>query len=322
MKALQDTMAEDASPGQVPPHKPKVYSRDVPEDAPLDVRIRSRNSWLLIGVISALSAVFAFKILLSPSQLDLGGLTASDLLSYLLAFFSVGLSVAFYFKANEASNKFYHDTYVFSQHTSEILGRMEERFGEQLRFLGEGQSGLREQMSKLPYVVNEQERVAIESEREVLAKQGEMEGILGEIIKYAPKEKRQDAQTRFAEASKDLARAREAAEAARLEALVLKKKLQALERASESNTDAPVENAEMLAYVRREVIPRLADKIGHPGESLIDAPSSLLRTAFDSIKIDMLPAFLSDAKRAGWLDEADRLTAAGAARIRGLSGEN
>jgi predicted RNase H-like nuclease (RuvC/YqgF family) len=52
------------------------------------------------------------------------------------------LSVAFYFKATDTSNKFYDNTYKFTKEISEILGRIEAGFGERLRHLDEGYSGL------------------------------------------------------------------------------------------------------------------------------------------------------------------------------------
>jgi hypothetical protein len=68
----------------------------------------------------------------------------------LLAVFSVALSVAFYFKANETSNQFYHNTYEFTKDISELLGRIESGFGERLRHIEEGTSTMNDKIGKLP----------------------------------------------------------------------------------------------------------------------------------------------------------------------------
>jgi hypothetical protein len=99
-------------------------------------------------VVAVLVGVFTWKVAtvdFSNVQLDFGAV-----LSIILAFFAIGLSVAFYFKATDTSNLFYDNTYKFTKDISEILGRIEAGFGERLRHLDEGYSGLRDTFSKLP----------------------------------------------------------------------------------------------------------------------------------------------------------------------------
>lgn len=59
-------------------------------------------------------------------------MSAETVVSILLAFFSIGISVAFYFKANDTSTRFYNSSYEFMKEQSILLGRIEERFGERL----------------------------------------------------------------------------------------------------------------------------------------------------------------------------------------------
>ncbi len=61
----------------------------------------------------------------------------SELLSLILALFAMLMSILFYFKSTESSNKFYSDTYKFTKDISESIGRIDERFGERLRHLDE-----------------------------------------------------------------------------------------------------------------------------------------------------------------------------------------
>lgn len=91
-------------------------------------------------VLFALALIWRVVI----AKIDLKGFSFNDLLSLLLAVFSVALSVAFYFKANETSNQFYDNTYKFTKEMSELLGRIESGFGERLRHLDEGYSTMAE----------------------------------------------------------------------------------------------------------------------------------------------------------------------------------
>ncbi|WP_052180991.1 hypothetical protein [Alistipes sp. ZOR0009] len=105
-------------------------------------KIANRNSILKIIVVTVFSILLAYKIAISDSKFDFTQFDFSDLLSLILALFSVALSVAFYFKATDTSNKFYDNTYKFTKEISEILGRIEAGFGEKLKHLDEGYTGL------------------------------------------------------------------------------------------------------------------------------------------------------------------------------------
>lgn len=68
--------------------------------------------------------------------------TTESILSTLLAFFSIFISVFFYFKADETSAKFYDSSYKFMKDISVTLGKIEERFGEKLNSLSDKVSHL------------------------------------------------------------------------------------------------------------------------------------------------------------------------------------
>lgn len=63
--------------------------------------------------------------------------TTESILATLLAFFSIFISLFFYFKTDETSNKFYDSSYKFMKDISVTLGKIEERFGEKLNSLNE-----------------------------------------------------------------------------------------------------------------------------------------------------------------------------------------
>jgi hypothetical protein len=91
-------------------------------------------------VIVLVLGIVAWKLAVSDIQIDMSKFSFSELLALLLSLFSVALSVAFYFKADETSSQFYNNSYKFTKDISEILGRMEAGFGERLRHLDEGYS--------------------------------------------------------------------------------------------------------------------------------------------------------------------------------------
>lgn len=88
--------------------------------------------------IIILFSVIAWRIAWSAFSLDLSKFDFSDMLAMILALFAISMSVAFYFKSTDSSNQFYDNIYNFTQKTSEILGRIEERFGERLKHIDEG----------------------------------------------------------------------------------------------------------------------------------------------------------------------------------------
>ncbi len=103
-------------------------------------KIELINTWYKIIIISAITFTILYKILLS--SFNLSEFNFSDLLSLILAIFSIGLSVMFYIKADETSNRFYDNTQKFTQNVSNILGRIEAGFGERLRHIDEGYNKL------------------------------------------------------------------------------------------------------------------------------------------------------------------------------------
>jgi len=105
-------------------------------------KIMNRNSILKIMVLSIFSLLLAYKIAISDLSFDFSKFDFSDLLSLIVALFSIVLAVSFYFKATDTSNKFYDNTYKFTKDISEILGRIEAGFGERLRHLDEGYTGI------------------------------------------------------------------------------------------------------------------------------------------------------------------------------------
>lgn len=111
---------------------------------------------LIAGCIAGLLIVAALCFVFYKSSFSL-----ESLLSLLLAFFSIFISVFFYFKTEETSNHFYDMSYDFMKDVSVTLGKIEERFGEKL-------NNLNDKVSHLSYAKEEktEELQTVEDEKQ------------------------------------------------------------------------------------------------------------------------------------------------------------
>lgn len=108
----------------------------------VEEKIKNRQSWFKIILGSLLAIIVIIKIFTTDFTISFKDITYADLLSTILAFFAIGLSVAFYFKATETSNNFYDNTFKFTKEISGLLRSIESGFGEKLNHLDEGYSKL------------------------------------------------------------------------------------------------------------------------------------------------------------------------------------
>lgn len=86
--------------------------------------------WAISFAIVLFSAALCYRLATSQFNLD-----TPTLLSILLAFFSIALSVGFYFKADESSTRFYDNSYRFTKDIAELLVKIESSFGEKLNHI-------------------------------------------------------------------------------------------------------------------------------------------------------------------------------------------
>jgi uncharacterized protein (UPF0335 family) len=136
-------------------------------------------------VVLAFFGVLSFKLFSMDLSLNIKEFTFTDLLSMLVSFFAIGLSIAFYFKATDTSNRFYDNSYAFTREVSEILGRIEAGFGERLKHLDEGYSGIRDKFDQLPFD-NVQANAELEKEKaEIVSKEKEQKDLLENLAKRA-----------------------------------------------------------------------------------------------------------------------------------------
>lgn len=114
--------------------------------------------------ITLVCMALAYRLAVSQISIDLSGFGFTDLLSLMLAISAIILSAAFYFKADESSKSFYNNSYEFTKNISELLGRIEERFGAQLLSINKGYDDLNSKISVVPIDFN---KVKAEQEKEI-----------------------------------------------------------------------------------------------------------------------------------------------------------
>jgi hypothetical protein len=250
--------------------------------------------------LSALILMIIWKIIDKPIRIE--GLTFNDLLSLLLALFSVYLSVIFYFKANDTSNMFYNETRRFTKNMSELLGRIEAGFGARLEHLDQGYSRVRDRLDTMAYghgatygqVKKEEDRLSVFSdERDKI------------IADFAAKSKVND------EERDRLVRELETAYENLSEA---KQTLLEMKKGSE-NPSTITSNARhrslLLGYITRQL---------HERSEGFSDPSSLsvseIKTLFDSNRDKLEAKAIIDMQTFGFVDEDQFLTTDGAINIQ------
>lgn len=247
-----------------------------------------------------LIVVIGWKLLNAEIKIDLASFSFNDFLSLVLALFSVALSVAFYFKANDASNQFYDNTYKFTKDMSEILGRIEAGFGERLRHLDEGYSGMRERLDKMPHYGGASLADVKKEEAEIQRKEAEQKAVIEDLAqkaKLAEHEKRALFST-LAQKSAELEQAREELR-------------QMQESRMVSSEDASMRRG-VLKYVA-EVLKKHA--LPHQLEEAV-ATSSRIQRLFDEHRSAFNEAALHDMAKLGLLDLEGHLSRESALMIR------
>ena len=262
-------------------------------------KIKNRDSWLKTGVISFFVIITGWKLLTSPISINLTEIKLNDVLALVLSVFAISLSVAFYFKATDTSNLFYDNTYKFTKDISEILGRTEAGFGERLRHLDEGYTGLRDKVERFPNLDPEKAAKKVkEEEEEVKKKEQERNQLIEELAKKAKLQE--------SEKNKLFLELRQKDE----ELLDAKRQLRFFERrlsrAEIPRVEQPIirESIEspitisprLLEFIQR----RLLDELGR--ETVLEAPTDFINRRFRAIRDELPKGILEELNDARLLD--------------------
>ena len=120
--------------------------------------------------VSASICVIVFVVLICVCIYK-NSFTIESIFATLLAFFSIFISIFFYFKTDETSNRFYDSSYKFMKDISVTLGKIEERFGEKLNSLNDKVSHL--------------DRISSETSKEIEDKQDDKDSIINDLLNKA-----------------------------------------------------------------------------------------------------------------------------------------
>lgn len=140
------------------------------------IKEASLFTWFKFIVGLLFSGLIVYKLAVSDLAFDFSKFDFNILLSLILAIFAIVLSVAFYFKATDTSNLFYDNTYKFTRDISEILGRIEAGFGERLKHLDEGYTGLRDKFDNSGF----SEQNIKDTKKEIEKDEGKLKGEIKE----------------------------------------------------------------------------------------------------------------------------------------------
>jgi len=136
--------------------------------------------WVLWWALAAVPvATISYRI--SLTKMDSMTFSFNDFMTFLLAAFSIGLSVLFYFKATETSNQFYHRVLDFMQNTSFVLGKMQVELNDKLSKIYENSAIMASQVNML---TEGKQAIAIKT-TEKKQKEMERESIYNEIFEKA-----------------------------------------------------------------------------------------------------------------------------------------
>ena len=188
------------------------------------------------------------------------GASTEAVLSTLLAFFSIFMSVLFYFKSDEASKSFYDSSYNFMKDASVMLGRIEERFGAQL-------SNLNEKITQF----NQESREASEQIHE---EETEKYDIINDLIKKAGLE--EDERKHYTEALKEKDEIIRSLERKQLNAM----QSAALLNANKFTSISPVENLTYInilsnTFKRKKEVLDIIDKTLEKRKLPADIPNNI-----------------------------------------------
>jgi hypothetical protein len=252
-------------------------------------------------MVICLIVVATWKLLNSDISISIKEFTFTDLLSFFVSFFSIALSIAFYFKATDTSNRFYDNSYKFTKEISEILGRIEAGFGEKLKHIDEGYAGIRERFDQLPFDANKAKE-EIEAEKLEIEKKKKEQGTILESLATRAKL----AETEKEELFRQIEKTSNELEAA-------KNDLRQMQR--------NVLKHEVLSSdpeIKRRVMDYLTGIMANELPQDTEGPISMrmLRETFSSIKDSMHPKVIEDLIATGSIDDEGELTRRGMENLR------
>lgn len=216
-------------------------------------------------LIVAILVIVTWKLLGADISITFESFSFTDLLSVLLAFFAIALSVAFYFKATDTSNMFYDNSYKFTKEISEILGRIESGFGEKLKHIDDGYTGLRDKFDRMPFDVDRAKEEEKKEKEHIKEQEEEMNRVILNLIERAriADDEKEQVMSQLEQSAKELDRSKRE----------LRRLQRDINRVQSDISDVP---KDFIAY--------LANRIeGHFSSKYINAPTRILNRHFRNV---------------------------------------
>lgn len=252
-------------------------------------------------IILSLIVVVTWKLIDADLSISIKEFTFTDLLSLFMAIFAIALSVAFYFKATDTSNKFYDNSYKFTKEISEILGRIEAGFGEKLKHIDEGYTGIRDRFDQLPFNEAKAKEEVEAEKQEIEVKTKEQTDLFESLAQKA-----QLAETEKNALFEKMANTNKELERAKLD-------LRKMERnifEHRASNEPPEKRRKAMRYLAEKIDDEIPP--GLEGKFSI----SMMRKIFSSIKDDLYPEAIDDLLSTGIIDDDGELTKRGIQDLR------
>lgn len=273
--------------------------------------IKERESWLKIIVIGFFSLVIGiplfWNLINGKITFDFGSLNFESLLTVIISFFAILLSVLFYFKATESSNHFYNNSYTFTKDISETLRGIEAGFGEKLKNIDKGYEDFRRSFENYISPTDK-----LEIKKEVEEEKKKMKEIITE----------KDTLISELEVKSNLSKQ----ELNKYLKQIKEKELELREKNEQINMikhHINIENEPTInehqyyvlrRYLRMRFLPEINDEI--------ISSSRMLCRYFQKYSENFDPKFMEDMRSAGFINESNNLTRSGVSFIRQIGKKN
>lgn len=256
------------------------------------------SAWTYTKCICLLGTAgcFLYKFIISDFKLITN---FNELLSLILALFSIALASAFYFKATDTSSQFYDNIYKFTKDIAELLVRIESGFGERLLHIDKTQSNIHDKLYGKENKEIEDTEAKIEEKKESIENIiKEKDTIISELIEKSKIDKEEKEKFRIA-----LDENEKKYVAAKDEITLLRNKVDiAQSEMSSEDEQHIVIKRRVTRYVRSQFIEKIDD--------ISESPRSTVAGLFSDFVDNSLPNFKSDIEYLGYYAN-DKLTFSG-----------
>jgi hypothetical protein len=257
-------------------------------------------STLVLALATAsLIVATAYRIATGDDPFAIASLSFEQLVSLLLALFSIGLSLLFYHMANRTANQFYFKMFEFAKDSSVSIGAMEAGVTARLTQIHDNYEAFSRRFEQRPSPDVSMQLGELRSAVEQMRGKESTE-----VSRLEQVASRHDVPVEVIEAIKN------SVSVVGTSADAVSRKMDDLEEAVERSTDAP---RSLLEFLRQRFVPQMRDHI--VGDDWSD---EALSSAFQATSKNFTRAFLAEMRGQRLASEKRELTPQGLALFRTL----